>query len=508
MTEPLPTVFLPYQSRWVSDQAPISLIEKSRRIGISWAEGGDSVVESASSHGCDTWYVGYNKDMAVEFIRDCAMFARALGAKHDGVQLDVFDDDNPDRNILVYTIRFASGYRISALSSRPTNLRGKRGRIIIDEAAFHPDLRGLLKSALAVKMWGGRAKVKLISTHNGVDCDFYKILEEVLNKKRPYSHHRVTIHDALREGYFKRICYVNQQRALEEGDQAKYRQWAWSQGRQDEWLKNLFAEYGDDAAEELECVPARSGGTYIHRRLVERQMYPGEVYRLELDNAFMDKREKEQIRWATHWCEANLKLALEEWPRRPTFFGEDFGRVADRTVLAPGYLTQRLVRKFPWAVEMLNVPFTVQMAVIEYVVDRLRKRGVFIGGAMDAGGNGAYVAEQAAKRYGKRIDQVKLSEKWYVEYLPRFKKAFEDDLIHVVRDADHLTDLTAFKRVNGIPKLPKTKTKSVDGPDRHGDAGVAYLLGYVASLRTAPNYGGYQSATVRGRHARDDDDYI
>jgi len=45
------------------------------------------------------------------------------------------------------------------------NLRGKQGRVIIDEAAFHDNLEELLKAALALLMWGG--EVRIISTHNG-----------------------------------------------------------------------------------------------------------------------------------------------------------------------------------------------------------------------------------------------------------------------------------------------------------------------------------------------------
>ena len=68
-------------------------------------------------------------------------------------------------DILAYRIRFASGHKIVALSSRPSNLRGKDGCAVIDEAAFHEDLPGLLKAALAFTMWGGL--VRIISTHNG-----------------------------------------------------------------------------------------------------------------------------------------------------------------------------------------------------------------------------------------------------------------------------------------------------------------------------------------------------
>jgi phage FluMu gp28-like protein len=148
--------------------------------------------------------------MAVEFVRDAAWWARLFGSAMEGdIQESLFEDDDPSKQILIFTIRFASGFRITALSSRPTNLRNKRGHIIVDEAAFHPDLRGLLKSALAVLIWGGRSRVDIISTHNGVNSHFYRLVEEIQAGKKPHSLHHVTLDDALAQGLYKRICRVN-----------------------------------------------------------------------------------------------------------------------------------------------------------------------------------------------------------------------------------------------------------------------------------------------------------
>jgi len=69
---------------------------------------------------------------------------------------------------------------IVALSSRPSNLRGKQGNIVIDEAAFHDNLPALLKAALAIMMWGGR--IRVISTHNGADNPFADLVSTTLLK--------------------------------------------------------------------------------------------------------------------------------------------------------------------------------------------------------------------------------------------------------------------------------------------------------------------------------------
>ena len=239
-------VFLPYQSRWCNDPASVKIIEKSRRIGITWATAGSSVLAAGRKRGADQWYVGYNQEMALEFIRDAAWWARKLGLAASEVSEVLLEDDEND--VLAFQIRFASGKRITALSSRPSNLRGKQGNVILDEAAFHDDLEGLLKAAIALLMWGGT--VAIISTHNGVDNAFCKLVEDSRGDRLPYSVHRVTLDDALADGLYRRICEV--------------RDLDWSKAAEKAWRKELIAYYGDDAQEELFCVPAKSGGVYAN----------------------------------------------------------------------------------------------------------------------------------------------------------------------------------------------------------------------------------------------------
>lgn len=497
MTDLVPSaVLLPYQQAWMNDNARVRVAEKSRRIGWSWTCACESALEAARVDGTDTWYVGYNHDMALEFIRDVAAWARAFALIASEVEEAVFEDDDPDKHILVYTIHFASGHRVTALSSRPTNLRGKEGRVIIDEAAFHADLPGLLKAAIATKMWGGGARVDVVSTHNGTASAFNKLIEEVRAGKKPYSLHRCTLDDALAQGLYRRICLKNGWRYTPAGERA--------------WRAELFAEYGDDADEELLCVPARSGGQYLMADLLERQMVDAPVRRLTLEDAFLHLDDAAKTARVQSWLDAEVAPLLARLPGdRLHYFGEDFGRVSDRTVLAPGYLAQDLTRKTPFVVELANVPYDQQRQVAFFLIDRLPN---LIAGAMDATGNGGYLAEACAARYGRVLDPatkelvpkvrpITITDKWYAEALPPFRAALEDRRQEVARDADHLIDLCAFQVLNGLPKLPKTKTVSTTGGQpRHGDAGIAYVLAHYASRLPSAQYG-YQPVEVAGRRA-------
>src|SRR6266852_7496900 len=203
MNEPL-SILLPYQRRWIADQSQVKVSEKSRRIGITWTEAADRALGAATTGraGIDGWYIGYNKDMALEFIEAAAQWARRFNRAAAAIEEVAIEDERA--SILAYRIRFASGHKIVALSSRPSNLRGKQGRAVIDEAAFHDNLPELMKAAMAFTMWGGL--VRVISPHNGAENPFNELVNDIRAGRRPFSLHRVTLDDAIGEGLYHRIC--------------------------------------------------------------------------------------------------------------------------------------------------------------------------------------------------------------------------------------------------------------------------------------------------------------
>lgn len=472
-TELPESVLLPYQKRWVSDDAQLKIAEKSRRTGLTWAEAADAVLTASaakSAGGTNHYYVGSNKEMAIEFIEACAMWAKAFNRAAGAIEEEILTDE--DKDILTFNIRFSSGFKIQALSSRPSNLRGRQGNVTIDEAAFHEQLAEVLKAALALTMWG--AKVRLISTHNGVENLFNEIIEDSRAGRKRYSVHRITLDDACNDGLYQRICQV---RGLE-----------WTQAAEDQWKANLLRDTAtqEDALEEYYCVPKSGGGAYLSRALIEARMVEAPVLRFEGSaefNAWSEHLREAEVR---DWCEQELRPLLEKLdPALPHAFGEDFGRSGDLTVIAPVALGQDLRRRFPFLVELRNVPFKQQEQVLNYIADRLPR---LMAGALDARGNGQYLAEQTGYRYGAgRIEAVMLSQSWYLENMPKLKAAFEDDRLSLPRDLDVMNDLRAIQVIKGIPKLPDAKTG--DNKNRHGDAAVAIALAYYASTMDVEVFG-------------------
>lgn len=458
---------LPYQQRWCADRAQVKVIEKSRRIGLSWGEAADTALLAASSSGMNSFYIGYMKDMAKEFIADCASFAKAysLAAGEVSESEEVWFEGEEKKSIFVYTLKFSSGHRIEALSSAPRNLRGKQGRVILDEFAFHQNQKELLKAALALLIWGG--EVHVITTHNGVDNEFNSLVQDIRGGKKPYSLHRVTFREAVDQGLYERVC-LRTGKTPSEADKTA-------------WVEGIYAQYGAAAEEELDCVPANSGGAWLSRALIEARMGCAPVLRWQPPEAGFELW-SEHLRTATmrEWLEESvLPVLMTLDPALRHGFGMDFGRNGDLSVLLPFALTQTLKRRFPFALELRNCPFDQQREAVYYIGDRLPK---LMAGKLDARGNGQYLAEKAVQKWGAgRIEAVMLSQAWYRDNTAPFKAALEDGTVELVRDADHLDDLRAFQVVKGIPLLPDSRSKGQDGQQRHGDAGVAYLLAYAAS---------------------------
>lgn len=476
---PAEMVLLPYQQRLLASVSAnaVTVVEKSRRTGFSWAMGASAVLTAGATRaagGQDVFYMGYNLEMAREFIDYCADWAKQFQPAALEVQDFLFTDpDHPEREIKAFRIAFASGFKVVALPSVPRALRGMQGLVIIDEAAFHDDLDELLKAAFALLIWGG--KVVVISTHNGDAHPFNVLVQDIRAGRRPYNLLRVTFDDALADGLFRRICLTTGK--------------TWSPAAEAEWRASIVAFYGTGADEELHVIPSQSTGSAIPAPLIEARMADGiPVLRWECKPEF--------VHWADHlrqaealtWCETHLAPLLAALdPRTPHALGGDFGRSGDLSVFWPLSVEKTLVRRTPFVVELRNVPFDQQRQVLFYICDRLP---LLRAGKLDARGNGQYLAEVAMQRYGAgRFEPVMLSEGWYRDHMPPFKAAFEDAAIILPKDRDILSDIRALQMVRGVIRIPDRRTESATGGQRHGDAAIAGALAYAASRVEAEEYG-------------------
>lgn len=461
-------LLLGYQRRWIKDKSILKIAEKSRRTGLTFAEAADSALTAGTAKGeggSNIFYVGSNKEMAREFIDAVALWARAFNKAASEVQEELFTDE--DKDILTFVVYFDSGYKVQALSSNPSNLRGMQGTVIIDEAAFHDRLAEVLKAALALTMWG--AKVRLISTHNGVNNLFNQLIQDSRAGKKRYSIHTITLDDACAEGLYKRICQVQKVE--------------WAQEKEDEWKANLLKDTAteEDALEEYYCVPKASSGQYVPLVLIDAAMKQGiPILTIEAPKGFMEWSDGQRKAFVEDWCKRVLTPELDRLNAGHSHaFGEDFARKGDLSVFVPLGIRKDLSKYVPFVVELRNMTYDAQRFILHYLLEALpRKRGM----AFDATGNGGYLAESAALKYGTEIvDQVSLNDPWYREWMPKLKAEFEDLNLDIPRHEDIKDDLCHIQVINGVPKIDKGSTKGQDGKQRHGDFAVALAMAVRAS---------------------------
>lgn len=499
---------LPYQQKTIGllesvSLCPVLFIEKSRRIGLTWGFASYAVLRAARSRaagGMDVMYISYSQEMTREFIDACAMWARSFNEAAAEMEEFVFDDSDEDgeRAIQAFRIKFASGFEIIGLSSAPRSLRGKQGVVMIDEAAFVDNLKELLKAALAFLMWGGQ--VVVCSTHNGVDNHFNEQIQDILAGRKPYAHLHIDFDEALKDGLYQRICLVTGRE--------------WTPEAEAEWRESIIKFYGDGADEELFCIPTQGSGTWLAAPLIEARMtlLPEEspIIRIDLPLNFLHlSRLERAVLMAPHIAAIAMALKRLDKNRRHAF-GFDFARVADLSVAHLLSIDALLRRRSALTVEMRNVPGDEQKLITRMI---LKGAPMIVGAAFDATGMGWTVAEDMGRIFGFHdadhpggmIHAIKFSQDWYRVNMPPLKAAFEDEgMLALVKDDEHVADLRLVKIIRGIPMVPDARTGETN-KKRHGDFAIGLALAHYASRHQWHEYG-YQSVRDLDDEAADDDD--
>jgi phage FluMu gp28-like protein len=396
---PEPDLLLIYQRKAIDlfSTTALLVIEKSRRIGLTWGMAAFAALTAAtekSAGGDHVWYMGIEMEMAREFIDAVAMWAEAFGIAAEAEGQVVLRD--PDGDIQAFRIRFASGFRVTAIPSLPRALRGRQGVVIIDEAAFHKSIDEVLKAALALLMWGGR--VVVISTHDGVDNPFNQLIEEVREGKRGDAKSlRISFQDAMDAGLYERIMLVKGQPATPEGKV--------------KWEAGIRAFYGDAAEEELDCIPRAGGGAWLDAGLLAA-------------------------------CEHEDAGKPELYQGGLTYIGRDVARRKDFAVI--------------WAFEMINGVLWLREryeAVGDTFAEQDRKFDAMMAkyrvakAKIDQTGMGEKVVEDAQTRHGSlRVEGVVFSGPARLDLAVSLREVVEAGQIRFPPDPAIRADFRAIKR--------------------------------------------------------------
>ncbi|RZS86060.1 hypothetical protein [Pigmentiphaga kullae] len=475
-------VLMRHQREFAALTASIKVCPKGRRTGITFATALDKTLVAAarkSAGGDNVYYIGDTKEKGLEFVGYCAKFARVIvQAQGEGVSsIEEFlfedqDDQGNTRHINAYRIRFASGFQICALSSRPANIRGLQGHVVIDEAAFHPDVQGVLDAAIALLIWGGQ--ITVISSHNGKKNPFNQFVKDVeAGRYGPDAIvMTVTFDDAVANGLYERVCMMNGTPATADGKRDWYMR-----------IRNAYGPRVSAMREELDAVPRDGNGVCIPSVWIEAAM-PEErpVLRLTLDDSFTSWLPPVREAWVADWIAKELDPVLATLDRSLRWgIGMDYARHRDFSEIVPLGVTRTLRRTCPFIIELHKVPSRQQEQILWHV---LRFLGLFTA-AIDATGSGQIMAEYTADEFGAtRVHQVTLNRAWYGVWMPKMVDLFEDGMIDLPRDANIESDLRVVENVDGIPMVPEVRTRDLVDAEllRHGDSAIALCLANYATL--------------------------
>ena len=387
--------FLPYQIRWLKDQSPIKIWEKSRRIGATYVQAYEDVREAAQNKW-DVWFSSADESAAREYILYCAKWAKLFDKAANYLGVVVLDSD---KDIKAYVVTFANGRRINALSSNPKAFRSKGGKVILDEFAWHEDAGALWAAARPCITWG--FPLRILSTHNGTNCRYYKFIESVNNGKLNWSHHITKIQLAVDEGLVDKI--LGRKATDEEKEQ---------------WLKEQRENCFDENTwlQEYCCIPVDEASAFI-------------TYEM------LSACERDDILW-----EGTVPVSTS---MGDLYGGMDIGRKKDLSVI---WLIEKLghVKYTRFVKVMEKAPFSVQREVLFEILKHPRVRRFCI----DATGIGMQLSEEAQDAFGKyKIEAVTFTNTVKEDLCYGLKNSIEDRLLYIPADFEIREDFHSIRKI-------------------------------------------------------------
>lgn len=425
-------IFLPYQSKWITDNSRLKLMEKSRQIGLSWATAyaaNERTAAAGARH--DQWVSSRDDIQARLFLEDCKMWAGIMNLAAQDLGEVVLD---PKDRISAYVLQFSSGKRIHSMSSNPDAQAGKRGGRILDEFALHPDPRKLWAIAYPGITWGGN--MELISTHRGSHNFFNELIREAREKGNPkgLSLHRVTLQDALDQGFlYKLQQMLPQDDERQDMDEAQY-------------FDFIRAGCADEESfqQEYMCAPADDDAAFLEYALIAAAEYP------------------EGSGW--QHCEAQ---------RPQLFVGVDIGRKKDLTVI---WVLERLGDVFYTRhVERLQtLRKSEQEKVIWPWIERCARS------AFDYTGLGIGWGDDAQDKFGSyKVECVTFTPRVKEQLAYPVRSIMEDRRLRIPYDPKIRADLRQVaKQVTLAGNVRFTAERTVDG---HADHFWALALALYAA---------------------------
>ncbi|MGN6229174.1 MAG: terminase large subunit domain-containing protein [Dyella sp.] len=438
--------FLPYQQAWLADQSRLKIVEKSRRVGLTYVQSYEDVRDAARrEQPLDVWFSSADESAAKEYILYCAQWARIfkIAATELGETIISRDDD-----IKALTIQFANGRRINALTSNPKAFRSKGGKLVLDEFAFHGDQEAMWKAARPIITWGYPARV--LSTYNGKGNRYYRMVADakkaIAEGKKPlWSLHTITIERAVAEGLADRIMGCR----LTAAERQK-------------WLDDERESCGDEDTwqQEYMCNPVDEASAWLAWEQIVA-------------------------------CESDEAGKPDLYTGGDCYIGWDVARTSDKSVQ---WVDEKVgdVMVTREVVTMRKKSFAEQLASFDRLMEHYNARRACI----DKTGLGMPIVEEAQARWGEyRVEGVTFTGETKQHLATHGKQQFEDKRVRIpvsrdIRDSHH-----------AVRKLTTAAGNARFDADRneagHADEFWAHMLAlHAAEGSSAPAAGADVEATA------------
>ena len=384
--------FLPYQLRWLNDNSKVKIWEKSRRIGATYVQSYEDVRDCINRKVPAVWFSSADESAAKEYIDYCEQWVKIfhMSAKRLG---EVVIDSEKDIKALV--IEFKNGTKIHALSSNPKGFRSKGGKVVLDEFAFHNNAEELWKAARPCVTWG--YPLRILSTHNGQNCLYYKFIDQVNKGQLKWSLHKTPIQVAVSEGLVDKIY---------QRDTTKDEQEAWMKNEQD----NCFDEY--TWLQEYCCVAVDEACAFLPYDLITT-------------------------------CEMDDIIKPLSEIKNDFYVGMDIGRRKDLTVIwvlekFENILYTRAV------IELEKMPFHKQEEILSEVLSLRNFRRC----CMDSTGIGMQLSEEAQRKFGQfRVEPVMFTNRIKEELAYTVRTNFENRTVFIPKEHNIREDLHSIRRI-------------------------------------------------------------
>jgi len=410
--------FFPYQNRWLADRSRVKLFEKSRRIGGTFAQSYEDVHDCLSQKKLKVYFSSSDWTAAEEYRDYCLSWASKFNAiskvrSSEGEESVEFFDE--DKDAKTTRIEFPStGSKIILLSSNPKAFRSKGGKIVWDEAAWHDQAERMWAAAKPAIMWGH--SMRILSTHNGINSTFNKLIEKTKNGELDYSLHTVPITLAVAEGVADRI----EKRTLTDEERA-----AWIEREKKGCLTDSIWR------QEYLCEPQDESKAMLPYALIES---------CERDNLLMPAK--------------NLSGEL--------YMGFDVARKGHLSVI---YVAEKIGSAFSvrHVRAMRNAPWSVQESALWELLELPGLRRA----CLDCSGLGSQITERARERYGSKVEAVTFTNTVKEDLAISLERAFQDMSVLVPKDGPQRESLHSVRKT--VTSAGNARYDAAETKAGHGD---------------------------------------